>query len=62
MGVVDASAGLEQSAFRRRLSLVARDERCRVKIAALGHGLASSDDPHADERASHTKVQQNVAV
>jgi hypothetical protein len=29
MRVVDASAGLEQSAFRRRLSL---DERCWVKI------------------------------
>jgi hypothetical protein len=32
MRVVDTSAGLEQSAFRRRLSLGARDERCWVKI------------------------------
>jgi 2-pyrone-4,6-dicarboxylate lactonase len=32
---VDASAGLEHSAFRTLLSLVARDERCWVKITGL---------------------------
>lgn len=32
MGVVDASAGLEQPAFQRLLSLLQRDEKCWVKI------------------------------
>ena len=32
MGVVDASAGLDQPAFRKLLSLVERDEKCWVKI------------------------------
>ena len=32
MGVVDASAGLEQPAFQKLLSLVKRDEKCWVKI------------------------------
>jgi len=32
MGVVDASAGLEQPAFRKLLALVERDEKCWVKI------------------------------
>src|SRR5215470_16763288 len=32
MGVVDASAGLEQRAFQTLLSLVERDEKCWVKI------------------------------
>jgi predicted TIM-barrel fold metal-dependent hydrolase len=32
MGVVDASAGLEQPAFRKLLSLVGHDEKCWVKI------------------------------
>ena len=32
MGVVDASAGLEQPAFQTLLSLVERDEKCWVKI------------------------------
>jgi predicted TIM-barrel fold metal-dependent hydrolase len=32
MGVVDGSAGLEQPAFRKLLSLVERDEKCWVKI------------------------------
>lgn len=32
MGVVDASAGIEQPAFQRLLSLVRRDEKCWVKI------------------------------
>lgn len=32
MGVVDASAGLNQPAFQKLLSLVTRDEKCWVKI------------------------------
>jgi predicted TIM-barrel fold metal-dependent hydrolase len=32
MGVVDASAGLEQPAFQKLLSLLGRDEKCWVKI------------------------------
>jgi 2-pyrone-4,6-dicarboxylate lactonase len=32
MGVVDASAGLEQPAFQTLLALVGRDEKCWVKI------------------------------
>jgi 2-pyrone-4,6-dicarboxylate lactonase len=32
MGVVDASAGLEQPAFQKLLSLCTRDEKCWVKI------------------------------
>jgi predicted TIM-barrel fold metal-dependent hydrolase len=32
MGVVDASAGLAQPAFRKLLSLLKRDEKCWVKI------------------------------
>jgi predicted TIM-barrel fold metal-dependent hydrolase len=32
MGVVDASAGLDQPAFQKLLSLVTRDEKCWVKI------------------------------
>jgi 2-pyrone-4,6-dicarboxylate lactonase len=32
MGVVDASAGLEQPAFQKLLSLLTRDEKCWVKI------------------------------
>ena len=32
MGVVDASAGLDQPAFQKLLSLVKRDEKCWVKI------------------------------
>jgi len=32
MGVVDASAGLDQPAFRTLLSLVERDDKCWVKI------------------------------
>ena len=32
MGLVDASAGPEQPAFKRLLALLARDEKCWVKI------------------------------
>jgi predicted TIM-barrel fold metal-dependent hydrolase len=32
MGVIDASAGLQQPAFQKLLSLVRRDEKCWVKI------------------------------
>jgi len=32
MGAVDASAGVEQPGFQRLLALVARDEKCWVKI------------------------------
>ena len=32
MGVVDASAGLEQPGFRKLVSLLKRDEKCWVKI------------------------------
>ena len=32
MGVVDASAGLDQPPFQKLLSLVTRDEKCWVKL------------------------------
>jgi hypothetical protein len=60
------------------LSLVARDEKCWVKITGLERlsrigpplhdearsrgGWLRPTSPYADERASHTDVQQNVAV
>jgi predicted TIM-barrel fold metal-dependent hydrolase len=47
MGVVDASAGLQQHAFQRLLSLLRRDAKCWVKITGPER-ISRSGPPFAD--------------
>ena len=54
MGVVDASAGLEQPAFQRLLSLVRRDEKCWVKIT--GPERISRSGPPFHDAVAYARV------
>jgi predicted TIM-barrel fold metal-dependent hydrolase len=61
MGLVDASAGPEQPGFKKLLALLARDEKCWVKItgpARVAHRSALHDA--VPSRASWSRLPARV--